>query len=276
ALGWILHPSVARRLGDSPSIADVATGTGIFLRSLADSYPRARLDGYEISSEMFVANETVNLSVANAKEPFPAELHGVYDLVHIRWLIAGMAPEDWEPVLHNMLQLLKPGGAIQWVEPAASQLRYVRGEPGSKTSTMTKVLSIFRDGLVQQWLSQGWSTLPAIMEKCGLEVETDVVSSDRLVEARRALTENSLVAFMNFVRMMATKQAPGAMSPTQVDEMEAEIAKEVESGGYVTYDLHTAVGFKPVNWTELMLLSFPIPFDHRFPNLKGLLLIVGE
>ncbi|KAL8800329.1 MAG: hypothetical protein Q9182_005256 [Xanthomendoza sp. 2 TL-2023] len=244
ALGWILHPSITRRLGNRPSIADFATGTGLCLRLLSDFYPGARLDGYDISPEMFAADEKVNLSVANAKEPLPAELHGVYNVVHIRCLIVGMDPEEWEPVLRNMVQLLKPGGAIQWTEPALSQLRYIRGEPYSRTSTMNELLSMLRGGPLQQRCSHGWSTLPAIMEKCGLEVETDVVSSDRQAEAGRASTENHLKIPLSFLRMMAAKQAPGALSSTQIDEMEAEAIKEVESGSYVRYDLHTAIGFK--------------------------------
>ncbi|KAL8723628.1 MAG: hypothetical protein Q9225_000071 [Loekoesia sp. 1 TL-2023] len=243
ALGWLLHPLVARSLGNFPSIANFATGTGLFLRLLSESYPGARLDGYDLSPAMFLSDKTVKLSVADAKEPLPAELHGVYDVVHIRYLIAGMEPDDWEPVLRNMLQLLKPGGAIQWEEPALSQVQHLRGEPSSRTATMTRMSLMFRRGPLQQRFSHGWSTLPAIMERCGLRVETDVVSSDRVVDARRALTENGLVALLGFARMMAAKQAPGAMSTEEIEEMEKEAIKEIESGCYVRYDVHTAVGF---------------------------------
>ena len=194
---------------------------------------------------MFFPDKNVNLSIANAKEPLPAELHGVYDVVHIRFLIAGMEPDDWEPVLRNVLQLLKPGGAIQWVEPAMSQVQHLRGEPNSMTATMTRLSLMFRSGPLQHRFSQGWSTLPAIMQQCGLRVETDVVSSDRVVETRRALTENGLVALLGFARMMAAKKAPGAMSMEEIEETERAAIKEIESGCYVRYDVYTAVGFKP-------------------------------
>ena len=83
------------------------------------------------------------------------------------------------------------------------------------------------------------------MEKCGLRVETDVVSSDRVVDTRRALTENGLVALLGFARMLAAKQAPGAISTAQIQEMEGAAIREIESGCYVRYDVHTAIGFKP-------------------------------
>lgn len=48
------------------------------------------------------------------KKPFPAEIHGKYDLVHVRMLVAAMLPEEWEPAVRNLTQLLKPGGFLQW------------------------------------------------------------------------------------------------------------------------------------------------------------------
>ena len=194
---------------------------------------------------MFLSDKNVTLSVANAKEPLPAELHGTYDVVQIRFLIAGMEPDDWELVLRNILPLLKPGGAIQWEEPALSQVQHLRGEPSSVTATMTRMSRTFRSGPLQQRFGHGWSTLPAIMEKCGLRVEMDIVSLDRVVETRRALTENGLVALLGFARMMTAKRAPGAMSTAQIEEMEGAAITEIESGCYVRYDVHTAVGFKP-------------------------------
>ena len=58
-------------------------------------------------------------------------------------------------------------------------------------------------------------------ETWALRVETDVVSSDRLVERRKALTENGFVALMAFARMMAAKKAPGALSTEELEEMES-------------------------------------------------------
>lgn len=194
---------------------------------------------------MFFAEKNVNLSVADVKDQVPAGLHGLYDVVHLRYLAAAMEPSDWEPVVRNMLQLLKPGGAIQWVEPAFSQVQHVRGRANSRTATMRKLQGMFQSGPLKERFSHGWSTLPEIMEKCGLRVETDVVSSDRVIETRRALTENGLVALLGFARMMATKQAPGAMSMAQIEETEDAAMKEIESGCYCRYDVHTAIGFKP-------------------------------
>ncbi|KAI4211028.1 MAG: hypothetical protein LQ351_006148 [Letrouitia transgressa] len=246
ALGWMLHPSISQSLGKNPSIADFATGTGLFLRSLAKSYPDAHLDGYDISDAMFPSDcPNVNFTVANLKEPSPVSLHGLYDLIHVRWLTAAMNPEDWELCVQNLIPLLKPGGAIQWSEPDWTTMGHIRGEPDSRTTTMTDLSATFRSGALAPRLRHGWSTLPDIMRKTGLtRVETDLVSSDRDPEIRKPLTENGLIALLGYVRMMAAKGVPGAIPTAKINELEKMSKDEIKSGCYVRYDIHTAVGFK--------------------------------
>lgn len=91
----------------------------------------------------------------------------------------------------------------------------------------------------------GWSTLPGLMEKEGLAVETDVVSCDRVADNRRALAENGLVALTAAAHKMAAAGMPGALEVSKIDELEAMAQQDIESGAYPQYSLHTAVGFKP-------------------------------
>lgn len=185
----------------------------------------------------------VRLSVLNAKDPLPAELHGVYDLIHVRYLVAGMDPEEWEPVLKNLILGLKPGGAIQWVEPNIGKTLSLRGQPDSKITTLSLMSNNFLTFHLRRSES-GWNTLPGLMEQAGLAVETDVVSTDRLPESRRPLAENGLVALLGFTRKMAAAKVPGSFGAAQIDEMEATAWREIESGAYCQYFVHTAVGFK--------------------------------
>ncbi|KAI9660211.1 MAG: hypothetical protein M1831_003518 [Alyxoria varia] len=248
ALGWLLHPLVARLLQSipTPRIADLATGTGIFLRWLAGDYRRAQLDGYDVSSDMWQSDGVADFSTADVKKPFPDDLHGSYDLVHIRYLIIAMAPEDWEVVLQNAIQLLRPGGVIQWEEPAMSQVQHVRGRPDSTCSTMTRLSLGFRTKKMQEQLTHGWSELPDLMKGQGLsDIYTDVTSSDRLPETRQALTENGRVALFGSLRMRSAKNLPGAVSNEEIDRLEKLAIQDIASGCYVRYDIHTAVGFKP-------------------------------
>lgn len=103
------------------SVADVGTGTGIWLVDLSSSLPpTARLDGYDFNTSKFrpvdARPPNVQLLESNAAEPFPAELQGQYDLVHVRLLVLGLKPSDWQPIAANLRSLLRPGGYLVWEE----------------------------------------------------------------------------------------------------------------------------------------------------------------
>ncbi|TGO34624.1 hypothetical protein BHYA_0189g00120 [Botrytis hyacinthi] len=119
-IGYLIHPSIAAKLPPSLTIADIGTGTGLFLSQLAQEYPDAILHGFDISPKLFPPQESlspqVSLSVLNIKETPPPFTHNKYDLIHIRPLATGINPTEWKPIVQNLLKLLKPGGAIQWEE----------------------------------------------------------------------------------------------------------------------------------------------------------------
>jgi hypothetical protein len=78
-----------------------------------------QFDGFDYSPAAFPPKDqlpsNVTLNVADAKQPFAEEFRGKYDVVCIRFINAAMKPEDWVVVARNAAQMLKPGGALQWV-----------------------------------------------------------------------------------------------------------------------------------------------------------------
>ncbi|KAM0350632.1 hypothetical protein ACHAPU_003118 [Fusarium lateritium] len=108
-------------LGHPPAVADVGTGTGIWLRDLArEVNSSARLDGFDIDTSKFLPPKdlpgNVKLSLGDVFEPIPKNLVGQYDLVHSRLLTAVLRAGDWEPVAKNLMSLLRPGGYMLWDE----------------------------------------------------------------------------------------------------------------------------------------------------------------
>ena len=91
-------------------IADVATGSGIWLYELAELLPSAQLDGFDVCADQFPhsnsLSENVRLRVVDAKNNPPEELYGVYDVVHVRLLLAVIDGDDPGPVLRHCLALL--------------------------------------------------------------------------------------------------------------------------------------------------------------------------
>jgi SAM-dependent methyltransferase len=130
-LGYILHPAI--KVGSEARIADVGTGTGVFLRDLAERLPNCHFDGLDISDEQFPTEKpkNVSFSVMDAKSAPPAELREQFDVVTLRYVGPAMqGHEDWERVARNAFELLKTGGYVQWVELDLVQAtKMLRGDP---------------------------------------------------------------------------------------------------------------------------------------------------
>lgn len=108
----------------APKVADVATGSGIFLKELASKLPKeAELEGFDMDSSKFPDPSTlpanVRLQLGNVLEPFPEKELGKYDLVHVKLLYAAMKKDDWPLATKNLKTLLKPGGYLFWSEIGA-------------------------------------------------------------------------------------------------------------------------------------------------------------
>ncbi|KAF4974847.1 hypothetical protein FZEAL_8308 [Fusarium zealandicum] len=108
-------------LGRPPSIADVATGTGIWLRDLATELPPdARLDGYDFDTSKFPGVEkmapNITLAQGDGLKPFPAETHDLYDLVHVRCLVYGLKADQWKTMAQNLHSIIRPGEYLLWDE----------------------------------------------------------------------------------------------------------------------------------------------------------------
>jgi SAM-dependent methyltransferase len=141
-LGYLLHPKIPLHLGPNTRIAEIATGTGVFLRDLSQTLaPTCELDGFDISDSQFPPPEqlpnNVKLQLLDAKGPVPAHLQNRYDIINIRLLTAGLFEADWEIVAKNVMSMLKPGGWVQWQEADVAQSRLLlRADPGVPISGM--------------------------------------------------------------------------------------------------------------------------------------------
>ncbi|KAI0842423.1 hypothetical protein F5Y06DRAFT_127382 [Hypoxylon sp. FL0890] len=249
-IGYLLHPSAVAALPDNPRIADIATGTGRFLLRVRELYPNAVLHGSDISPSLFPPPgelpANVTLTVLDIKQPIPQELHGKYDLVHVRMLVAGMLPNDWAPAVQNLSLMLKPGGFLQWEEGDFVTLKHLRGRVDSQVDTLRFLGRSFSNAFGERF-SHGWNTIPEHMRAAGLNpAPKDIVSSDRVPETRERSTINSLQPLLKWARLMSERGAPGAMSFDEIERLEKKAYEEIKSGSYVRYDLHVACGQKPI------------------------------
>lgn len=249
-LGYYLHPSINNTLPASAAnvrIADIACGTGDYLRGLSELLPdNAQLDGFDVSDKQFMKPQelppNVNLHVVDAKEPFDPKYHGQYDVVHIRLLVAAMKDDaEWEMVTQNVLQLLKPGGAIQWEEGDFINSSLYRGRDAKANG---KVLDGLLGALLQQLRPRFERSLRILdgFEKQGLVgLKRDKVASDNCITeiptVRKTLATVSLDAAVGWALLSK------ALEPDEIAQAKSEAMEAIEAGVYNSYSINAFIGF---------------------------------
>jgi ubiquinone/menaquinone biosynthesis C-methylase UbiE len=256
AIGYLLHPSIACKLPKEARIADVATGTGVWLKDVASSSPSTHtFHGYDISPEQFLPTSSLPLNVSldllDLKQSIPEELRGTYDLVNVRLIIISMGPvETWQDTLKNLITLLKPGGCITWTEGDFLIARGFRGGGEYGNSTSGHALTA---GQVQLNTTLGkrfgfsFPDFGDLFRSAGLEhVVEDVISTDRLSEQRREFTEIGIGAVFGGLRNLSKAGEEGYWSVQEVDERRAAAVEDMQSGAYLRWDIHVGVGYRKV------------------------------
>lgn len=117
SLNFNIHPSIPIP-GQDARIADVATGTAIWLSEVARELPNAQLHGFDIDLTQAPPKEwlpsNTRLRRWNVFDDVPDDLQGKYDIVHLRLLALVVENSDPRPIIRNLVQMLKPSGWLQW------------------------------------------------------------------------------------------------------------------------------------------------------------------
>ncbi|KAK6504684.1 hypothetical protein TWF481_006623 [Arthrobotrys musiformis] len=125
--GHLLPPAIPDQRSLT-AVADIATGTGIWLTQLSELLPSTvALDGFDITDRLFpdrsTLRENVSFSLLDILGPVPENLYEKYDVVHIQWLFFVLKTDEWDRVARNVAKMIKPGGYLVWNEtnPGSSQ-----------------------------------------------------------------------------------------------------------------------------------------------------------
>ncbi|KAJ5959111.1 uncharacterized protein N7479_006261 [Penicillium vulpinum] len=116
--GFELHPDIP--IQEDMKIADLGTGTGIWIFDLAAQLPTVQIHGFDISDSQFPSKElwprNITLGLLNSLVDPPSSLHGQYDVVHLRMWASNLRGKDISSLSRHIKHLLKPGGYLQWEE----------------------------------------------------------------------------------------------------------------------------------------------------------------
>ncbi|KAL7940783.1 S-adenosyl-L-methionine-dependent methyltransferase [Trichoderma barbatum] len=167
--GYTIDPKIP--ITPQTKIADVGTGTGVWLLDVATQVPSTvQLDGFDISDEQFPHKsnvpENVNFRITDALSKVPDDLVGQYDVVHIRFLGPIIKGGDTEGVIQHAIQLLKPGGHFQWEEADLRRSKLcIKGPEAEAFSAFA------RQGYEAMNYTFSWvEDLPNRLNRAGLEV----------------------------------------------------------------------------------------------------------
>ncbi|KAK6838348.1 hypothetical protein RU639_000664 [Aspergillus parasiticus] len=245
--GYRIHPSIPTKNPDL-RIADVGTGTGIWLTDLAEELPKsARLDAMDISfaatplPEMLPSN--MSLHHWDVKTDVPEHLVGVYDVIHLRFFAFVVQEHELDAVLDRLLKLLKPGGYIQWTDIDVSSLRLDKIRPDIQADAQVKLMNMFKGN--DSRLNSAW--VPTLAKRFANKGLTDVITDAREAPPHLALAlhEVGLLATEVLSREKASsgnEEAAKAMKQTL-----AQAAKETRDGSYLAFTRYTVVARKKVD-----------------------------
>ena len=111
ANGKLIQPSVPQ--SELKAIADIGTGTGIWLREVAQELEspnnEVKFMGFDISAQQFPKSQIDGITFIEQDivKPFAPEFHEKFDLVHVRFLSYALKAQDLESAVRNVIQILR-------------------------------------------------------------------------------------------------------------------------------------------------------------------------
>ncbi|KAK3069204.1 hypothetical protein LTR53_012644 [Teratosphaeriaceae sp. CCFEE 6253] len=210
-LGYLLHPKIGAD-GEPLKIADVACGNAAWLLDVARQYPQHDYHGFDITPAHFVhaANlpANVHLHTWDAFGELPSELVGEFDIVDIRTIYSAVIDNNVEPLLDNLLKMLKPGGCLQWAENDASTLtahapQDVKADATATLVNLQNFFSRFHSKLLPDWLHG----LASSLGQRGCEVLVDETLTPRS-ELARAWSDNMLTVSIGVPALLPEQAIP--------------------------------------------------------------------
>ncbi|KAJ5986652.1 hypothetical protein N7451_011017 [Penicillium sp. IBT 35674x] len=248
-IGYLLHPVIKQH--DNMRIADVGTGTGIWLRDLASVLPKTcRLDGFDLSDAMFPNKDELPVNIMFHHQdlllPFPDEYLGKYDVVNVRVMVVALSSHEWEPAVRNLMTLLKPGGYLQWVDCAAHEC-VIKGVPeGKRAINAQRGLDLFRKVVTSLGKTPNIGLLFGIFQKSGLvSCEEKIYTLDN-PETREKVNTSVVVGFQHILTAaFKMHKLDEIQSIGQINDLKETISQDLRNlSCYYCYDVHVVVGRK--------------------------------
>ena len=238
-LHFNLHPSIS--IPQEASVADVATGTAIWLIDVAREYPTARLHGFDIDTSQAPPKQwlpsNITLETWNIFDDVPENMIGTYDVVHLRLLVLVVHRSDIRNVIRKLLRMLKPGGYIQWDELDYPGTHVRNGN----NSIQTPALHDLREMVYSRGRNDWTLRLPEEFAEEGL-VDITTHHFQDAPDMARANGEQHLLTMEEFASSLATTDHNG--EATEIFKLIQDVAHEVSNGAALSMPRVVCIGRK--------------------------------
>ncbi|ETI21491.1 hypothetical protein G647_07838 [Cladophialophora carrionii CBS 160.54] len=248
--GFLLHPEIAKHIQHTSTrtgsleIADIAAGNRIVGLTLAHEHPRAKVVALDVSTEQYppvwTRPENIDFGIWNFFDPLPEEFVGRFDVVHVRAICAPLMAGGREAVIKKLVQMLKPGGYIQWYETVSQCF----AELDQSLDPLPLSADYFRlfDKYVGLFSSiRQFDRLATELESEGLvEVErTDSPIMPYLLEQ-----ETDFVLWSCDEVLETLRRRGGILDMKELEVAQDQLTAEVARGKCLTYTMATFIGRK--------------------------------
>ncbi|KAI1322480.1 S-adenosyl-L-methionine-dependent methyltransferase [Xylariaceae sp. FL0255] len=241
--GYLLHPSIPTN-NATLRVADVATGTGIWLMDMSTRLPStAKLEGLDLSFQATPPAEWLPPNVVlrkwNVRDAPPEDLIGAYDIVHVRYLCLVLSDAEVPRVLENIAQLIKPGGYLQWGELDTPSFRIEKTHTDNDASALTRIYDLEQSQDAR--LNPTWvSRLPELFRGSGF---SDVVSDVRDPPGYMAWAMHETMLMIHDLIAQTTGNEVIAKG---IEETLPEVVKQGKKGACWAFTRWIVVGRKPL------------------------------
>lgn len=217
--GFHIHPSVhlppsdnSTEPSDHPAIADVATGTALWLIDVSRDFPHSRLDGIDIDLTQAPhpgwLPSNITLQHWDVFTNVPASLECQYDLVHVRLLVLVLSGVDPMPVIRRLFQLVRPGGYIQWDELDCVNMKIKKVNPSVEAPALEAIRIASHANGRHDWVLD----LPRLLNKAGFQ-DAKLDYYDEGPDLVRAFNDQHLLTMEEFAsKLMQNGRAEAAAS----------------------------------------------------------------
>ncbi|KAF2198221.1 hypothetical protein GQ43DRAFT_443550 [Delitschia confertaspora ATCC 74209] len=239
--GYLLHPSIPT--SNVRRVADIGTGTAIWPVELSQTLsPDIQIDAFDVSRAQYPPNEwvpgNVKLHTHDAFLPFPEKHVGRYDVVHVRFFVTLLNPENIQRFIQNVVALLRPDGYLQWFDANPSTAKATAINPTTSKVAVEKLAALMRKPRPDS--SYEWiPSLPELVQSSSSShlniITNDVIDSSAFNPSRTLWNHCHLLGYEEFAAQVAARDAKSDVA-VRAHQTLADVAIEMAAGANLEVD----------------------------------------